>query len=147
MPTIYLAGPLFTAAERAWNTSLAAELRRARPGWTIALPQDFCSHVDAAKTAENTTDFPAIFAACVSHLAAADAVLAVLDGADADSGTCWECGYAYAKGIPVVGLRTDWRPAEDGGSNCMLTRSAAAVVRDTATVITALDAALTWKPS
>ena len=35
-----------------------------------------------------------------------------------------------ARGIPVIGLRTDLRPGEDGGlPNCMLTRSCVAVVR------------------
>lgn len=39
----------------------------------------------------------------------ADAVLASLDGADVDSGTAAEIGYAAALGIPVVGYRTDSR--------------------------------------
>jgi nucleoside 2-deoxyribosyltransferase len=39
----------------------------------------------------------------------ADAVLAILDGSDVDSGTAGEVGYACALGIPVVGLRTDLR--------------------------------------
>ena len=44
---------------------------------------------------------------------AADAVLAVLDGTDVDSGTATEMGYACALGTPVVGLRTDFRQAGD----------------------------------
>ena len=66
----------------------------------------------------------------MANLERATAVLAVLDGADADSGTCFEAGFAVARGIPVIGLRTDWRPAEDGAANCMLTRSCRVVVRD-----------------
>jgi nucleoside 2-deoxyribosyltransferase len=31
-----------------------------------------------------------------------------MDGPDPDSGTCWECGYAYRK-KPVVVFRTDFR--------------------------------------
>jgi nucleoside 2-deoxyribosyltransferase len=42
-----------------------------------------------------------------------DGVLAVLDGVDVDSGTAAEIGYAWARGKPVVGLRTDLRPAGD----------------------------------
>ena len=42
-----------------------------------------------------------------------DGVLAVLDGADVDSGTAAEIGYAMARGKPVVGLRTDLRPGGD----------------------------------
>jgi nucleoside 2-deoxyribosyltransferase len=39
-------------------------------------------------------------------------VLAVLDGPDVDSGTAAEVGYACTR-VPVVGLRTDVRPAGD----------------------------------
>jgi nucleoside 2-deoxyribosyltransferase len=117
---LYFAGPLFTDAERAWNSALAERLRRELPGVEIMLPQDFCA---ALTHADGRPDHGAIFAACVAHLERATAVFAILDGADPDSGTCWEVGYAYAKGLPIVGLRTDWRPGEDGGANCMLTRA------------------------
>lgn len=42
-----------------------------------------------------------------------DAVFAVLDGVDVDSGTAAEIGYAFAKGKRVYGLRTDFRLAGD----------------------------------
>jgi len=139
MSRIYLAAPLFTAAERAWNATVAAELR-ARLAAEILVPQEFCA---AAEQAGGGPDFGAIYAACRRHLEAASHLLAVLDGADADAGTCWEAGFACARGIPVLGLRTDWRPAEDGGGNCMLTRSCAAVVTDLGAAITWLHAATT----
>jgi nucleoside 2-deoxyribosyltransferase len=47
-----------------------------------------------------------------SLLAEADAVLAVLDGPDVDSGTASEIGWAAAHKTPVVGLRTDFRLAD-----------------------------------
>jgi len=47
-----------------------------------------------------------------SLLAAADAVLAVLDGPDVDSGTAAEVGWAAAQRIPVVGWRSDFRLAD-----------------------------------
>ncbi|MBI2631754.1 nucleoside 2-deoxyribosyltransferase [Candidatus Pacearchaeota archaeon] len=34
-------------------------------------------------------------------------VIASLDGIHIGSGTAWELGYAYAKGIPIIGLKTD----------------------------------------
>lgn len=46
-------------------------------------------------------------------ITAAAALLAVLDGPDVDSGTAAEVGYAAGLGKPVVGLRTDLRPAGD----------------------------------
>lgn len=129
---IYLAAPLFTAAEQDFNAALAGRLRAA--GHQVLVPQDFC-----APFAGPPPDFAAIHRACLDHLGRARAVLAVLDGADPDSGTCFEVGWACARGLPVVGLRTDIRPGEDGGlPNCMLTRSCAAVVRDGAAAVAAL---------
>jgi nucleoside 2-deoxyribosyltransferase len=43
----------------------------------------------------------------------ADAVVAVLDGADVDSGTAAEIGYAFARGKRVIGYRSDVRLAGD----------------------------------
>lgn len=44
---------------------------------------------------------------------ACDAILAVLDGADVDSGTAAEIGYAAARGKPIVGYRGDFRLSAD----------------------------------
>ncbi|HQJ88815.1 MAG TPA: nucleoside 2-deoxyribosyltransferase, partial [Methanoregulaceae archaeon] len=44
-----------------------------------------------------------------TEIESADVLVAVIDGADADSGTAWEMGYAAGRGIPVVALRTDFR--------------------------------------
>ena len=134
---IYYAAPLFTDAEREWNLRNASHLRAA--GLTVLLPQEFCAVFDQAKAAAGTPPFDLIFAACRDHLDQADAVLAIIDGADPDSGTCWEAGYAYAKGKPIVSLRTDWRPGEDGGANAMLTRSSVAVVRNLSSAISLLQ--------
>lgn len=48
-----------------------------------------------------------------ASIARADAVLAVVDGMEIDSGTSSEVGFAAALGKPVVGLRTDFRNAGD----------------------------------
>lgn len=47
------------------------------------------------------------------HIDGADAVFAILDGVDVDSGTAAEIGYAFAKDKYVCGLRTDFRLAGD----------------------------------
>jgi nucleoside 2-deoxyribosyltransferase len=44
---------------------------------------------------------------------AAGAVVAVLDGADVDSGTAAEIGYAFARGKLIVGYRGDFRLSAD----------------------------------
>ena len=36
-----------------------------------------------------------------------DLVIALLDGLHVGAGTAWEIGFAYANGIPVIGLKTD----------------------------------------
>jgi len=43
----------------------------------------------------------------------ADAMVAVLDGTDVDSGTAAEIGYAFARGKLIVGYRGDFRLSAD----------------------------------
>lgn len=119
--TIYYAAPLFTQAEWQWNERLAEELRQLN--YDVTLPQD-----RAKSMLMQTESFdPAIlFDENISSISKSDFVLAVLDQADPDSGTCWECGYAYKSGKPIISLRTDLRPAGDDGNrpvNLMLARS------------------------
>ncbi|HEX8160715.1 MAG TPA: nucleoside 2-deoxyribosyltransferase [Pyrinomonadaceae bacterium] len=105
---VYFAAPLFTQAEWVWNARLAAELR-AR-GVEVLLPQE-----TAAPMLNDPSTFDArkLFETNISDLAEAGVVLAVFDQADPDSGTCWECGYAYKAGYPIIGLRTDIRGGGD----------------------------------
>jgi nucleoside 2-deoxyribosyltransferase len=123
---LYFAGPLFTQAERAWNTLMAAELSAA--GHSVFLPQ-----VEVKAIA--TLEADAIFRVDVDGVRGADALVAILDGADADSGTCFECGIAYALGIPIVLVRTDFRGGGDAlpgqavsTVNLMLSQAASEVV-------------------
>lgn len=111
---LYLAGPLFSSAERAWNAAVTAALRAA--GHDVFLPQEQESGLDAA----------AIFATDVAGIDAAEALVAMVDGADADSGTAWEIGYAAGRGTPVVLVRTDLRSTAGaaGPYNPMLAESA-----------------------
>ncbi len=110
---IYFAGPLFSAAERDWNDALVAALRGA--GHEVFMPQEQEPGRDAA----------GIFAGDVAGIDWADSVVAIMDGADPDSGTCWEVGYAYGK-KPIVLVRTDMRNTGSGGwgYNAMLSESA-----------------------
>jgi nucleoside 2-deoxyribosyltransferase len=106
---IYLAGPLFTTAERDWNDGLAARLTAG--GHDVYLPQ---AHPAREPTGR------AIFLNDLAGLDWADGVVAIMDGPDPDSGTAWECGYAYARGKPVVLFRSDIRGAGDIPYNAML---------------------------
>ena len=123
---LYVAGPLFTQAERAWNERLAAALADA--GHDVFLPQ---TEVKAIATLHAD----AIFRIDVDGVRSADAVVAVLDGTDPDSGTSFECGLAYALGLPIVVVRTDFRAGGDAlpgqklaTINLMLAQAAARVV-------------------
>lgn len=102
---VYLAAPLFSAAERRFNEWLSGVL--ARHLFKVYIPQeageDGCERgIDAQH---------AIFLRHCEALSHADVVVAVIDGADADSGTAWEMGYAFARNIPVISFRTDFRKA------------------------------------
>jgi nucleoside 2-deoxyribosyltransferase len=94
---IYLAGPLFTVAECMFNTALAKLLREM--GHEIFLPQETEQHAATARQ---------IYKSDVGGIDWAEVVVANMDGADPDSGTCWECGYAHGK-KPVILFRTDIR--------------------------------------
>jgi nucleoside 2-deoxyribosyltransferase len=133
----YFAGPLFTDAERLWNTQVVQQIRERFPALTLHVPQEFGEELQKP---DEKPDFALVFAACRDHLQAAEIVIAVLDGADADSGTAWELGYAVASGKTCLGLRTDWRPAEDGSANCMLNRSCQQVCRSVDELLTVLAA-------
>jgi nucleoside 2-deoxyribosyltransferase len=144
---IYLAGPLFSAAERVFNARLAQLLRDA--GHEVFLPQE---------SEQGSMTPRQIFAGDVAGIDWAEAVVANMDGPDPDSGTCWECGYAYGK-KPVIVFRTDFRAAYELGPdmrlgterehapyNLMLTESAAVRLNlpfaDVESIAARIDAAL-----
>jgi len=114
---IYFAAPLFTQAEWLWNLQLAEKLRAFN--FDIILPQ---LRAEPMLLKKESFDPLILFAANVQEIDQADIVLAILDQADPDSGTCWECGYAYKAGKPIIGLRTDIRNSADdpSGVNLML---------------------------
>ena len=74
-------------------------------------------------------------------LQSCDVVVALLDGAQMDDVTAWEIGYACAKGIPVIGLRTDFRLCadSDGGIvNAMIQGSVLCMCRSADEVLEVL---------
>src|ERR1700748_982851 len=110
---IYMAGPLFTTAESVFNTSLAEILRSS--GHDVFLPQELD---------QSSADLNAIFRSDVRGIDWAQMVLGNLDGADSDSGTCWEIGYGYAKNKYIIVYRTDFRVGKVDIVNLMMTESA-----------------------
>ena len=116
---IYLAAPLFSQVQRQYNRALARKLEQALPRCEVVLPQDFRTG-PAQASYNDRREMETLYQRCVEEVDAADIVLALLDGADADSGTAFEVGYARGRGKPVLGVRTDFRQLQIKGLNIML---------------------------
>src|ERR1700685_2293065 len=120
MTKLYLARPLFTVAAQTSTAALARFLES--HGFEVWLPQEH-----EPRQAAKRNRAKAIFQMNVAALDASDLVVACMDGPDPDSGTAWECGYAYAKSKPIVCYRTDFRVSGDTEGapyNLMLSESA-----------------------
>ena len=135
---VYLAGPLFALAERRFMArlrDLAGELPGVEPVW----PGDLFTDEELAALGADAKS--RLFAGCRDALDGCDLIVAVLDGPAVDDGTAWELGYAYARGLPAWGLRTDCRNAgETAGSlvNCMIECACQAIHRDLDVLLAAL---------
>lgn len=101
---IYVAGPLFNTHERSYLEQIANMLEEM--GHETFLP-----HRDAGIIGDltNIEERKRVFRGDMQALEACDIVVALLTGADHDSGTCGELGYAYAKGKPCIGISDDVR--------------------------------------
>lgn len=117
MKTVYFAAPLFSEAELDFNRMLRDEIKNG--GFSVFLPQE-----DSNNVKDRDDRQMIIFSKNEAAIKRSDIVVAVVDGADVDSGTAWEIGYAYALGKPVLGLRTDFRTLGiEGTVNLMIERS------------------------
>jgi hypothetical protein len=102
---VYLAGPLFTPYERGFLDEIAAALRRG--GHEVFVPHE------QALAGERTPG--AIYATDHAGIAAAEALVALLDGRSVDDGTAAEIGLftGLMSSDPskrcVLGLATDMR--------------------------------------
>lgn len=120
MPTAYVASPFgFSEATAGYSVLLLDAVRAAGieplDPWAGAPPFAAAEALPAGP--ERTAAFRAVNAAIADRnldlIRQADAVLALLDGTDVDSGVAAEIGYAAALGKPVVGLRLDVRRTGD----------------------------------
>ncbi len=117
MKTVYLAAPLFSQAECDFNRKLGDLI--ISEGFRVFLPQEDSNNIHDKKNRQQI-----IFNKNLAALDGSDIIVAVIDGADVDSGTAWEIGYAYSKGKPVLGLKTDFRTLGiEGTVNLMIERA------------------------
>jgi len=103
---VYVAGPLFSQAEREYLEKMVdclAEAAHLSPTEHFFLP-----HRDGGELGKGPTRTQ-IFNLDTNTLKKADIVVALLDGQDVDSGTCIELGYAHASGKKIFGIITDFR--------------------------------------
>ena len=119
---IYCAGPLFSQAEREFNSKVAAELRK--EGFDVFLPQEN-SVIDGIPDTDEKRRrlLTGFFAKDIEAIESSDVLLIVLDGRVPDEGATFELGYAYARGKICVGLKTDSRVSEMGTDNAMIVGS------------------------
>jgi nucleoside 2-deoxyribosyltransferase/predicted secreted protein len=136
---IYLAAPLFSDAERTYNLSIAGLLRE--NFFDVFLPQETS---DDSET-RNNEEQGRIFSNNLNALKAADILLAIIDGADADSGTAWEMGYASSLGKKVIGLRTDFRRSGDHEKVNLMLEESSVVVTSTKDLLEALKSPVILK--
>ena len=93
---IYLASPFFNEAETAY-VAQAEEILRAR-GFEVFSPREYECRDEVGSRAWSEK----IFKADRDHIDRSDCLVMLYHGASSDTGTAWECGYAYAMGKPVV---------------------------------------------
>ena len=97
---VYIAGKIGTDSERGLLEKIDKLCKK------LGL-KTFLPHRDVG-IAKNMEDVEKIFEKdIIEGLNKCDFVVAVLDGLHVGAGTAWELGYAYAKKIPAIGIKTD----------------------------------------
>ena len=134
---IYQAGPLFSEAERDWHLKLKARLLTA--GFEVVWPGELVSPEEVESWGADAS--ARIMQRDLEGLVDCDVVAALLDGPQVDDGTAFEIGFAYAKGIPVIGVRTDFRSCGENSEsvvNAMIEGACRAIVRSRLELVQAL---------
>jgi len=137
---IYLAAPLFSESERSYNSAIAELLRSHY--FEVVLPQDTGDNHAVRDRQEHVR----IYNHNRRAIRDADIVVAIIDGADADSGTAWEMGYATALKKPVIALRTDFRMTGSHERVNLMLEQAGTVVTSKKALLTALGVVVDKAP-
>lgn len=123
---VYVAGPLFTPSQRRRLEEIDDLCRKC--GHSTYLP-----HRDGGVFDRGEADPTVFFDADKEAIDDSDLLLAMLNGPPFDSGTVWEVGYAYARGVPIIGIIEDERVFDiENQMNPMLVGSINVIVRSLA---------------
>ena len=134
---IYQAGPLFTEADRDWHKKFSSALNN--KGHISIWPGDLFEDGHLLSLGSKAKNH--IFEKCRNAIDECDIVVALLDGTQVDDGTSWEIGYAFAKNIPIYGIRTDFRNGGDTSHsmvNCMIECSCKGIAKSISDLIALL---------
>ncbi len=120
MSRIYVAGPLFSEAEKRYNEYLSKCLEDM--GFETFLPQRDGYELSELLANGDSESFAMgkIFKRDISEIQKSDIVVFVMDGRVPDDGACVEIGYAYAMGKECIGLKTDPRTLMSDLDNPMI---------------------------
>ncbi len=155
---LYLAGPLFSEAERAWLDALAGRLRA--DGFDCFVPHE--QQREELRSFEEMTTLTAdeVYRTDAEGLRSSNALVAWLDGAAVDDGTACEIGMfaqLVADGDPryvgIVGIATDLRlerkrgVVEGDGLNLFLVGAVSAHGRLCWSVDEAIETLASWRTS
>lgn len=116
----YLAGPLFSDAERTFNIHVAELLEGSLE---VYLPQRDGGLMSELVEAGVPSDIAAcrVFRHDMEAIQKADYLIAILDGRAIDEGVAFELGIAYSHAKLCIGLQTDSRRLAAWGNNPMIT--------------------------
>jgi len=119
---LYIAGPLFSEAEKVFNKKLKTLLQ---PYFEVYLPQE-----DGGLMVEMIKDgmpqelaTKRVFSTDIEAMEKCSFFLIILDGRSVDEGAAFELGFAFSKGKPCYGLKTDPRQLLPYGNNPMISCS------------------------
>lgn len=105
MDTIYVAHRLFGMHDRVLASDVAVRLAGAFGAQRIFLP--YCDSNE--DTLESDLKGFELYRRDVERLNRLAVMVAILHGPSLDDGVCFELGYAWAKGVPIVALTTDFQ--------------------------------------
>jgi nucleoside 2-deoxyribosyltransferase len=123
---VYLAGPLFSDAERTFNLRLTEMLEEFME---VYLPQRDGGLISEmmANGIPSQDAASLVFRRDMDAIQEADCLIAILDGRAIDEGVAFELGIAFSQGKRCVGLQTDSRRLAAWGNNPMITGAVEAV--------------------